>query len=845
MSRFLVHWQKDDGKGKGLWPEDLNDVIQAPGRYSGWATVDCIIALNDVLQLVEEETTGTTVAGGNPISAHKGVIQEAISSALEQVADIYENLEALRVNNASDYIDYFETLKSKPDDIVRPDKDKMKKWQSHADRNEELFGLPRTITVTANDHERILGRSSLIEASLLGLQMDRLSQHEFLKSPKCDQLKLWLRYKFPNQLQPPHAAMCKSLVADTLRNDVKTSDKIIKHIQSRIDGPHCVPKPPKTLTDSVKQLTAETSQNIWKALQPYALSTNSMVLGDCFESVRNSPHLVVAWEHISNRGHGQDVLVDGDPVATLLCTATIVGSLSQEAKRPERGEQDRYNAESTKSALVTLMGVQRYLAAWLKREVDGAKGVQVQPELAERGDDDFWSPMRKAEPSSVFSLGMMARGILATTEILRRGDSWIDELRKRSVDNAIVDDSAKTIKFFRELFRVFYAHLLMRTFDIIVKERTSPFEPMPVRIVVGNEITHWPGVDVGLITYSLLHGRDYFDQDKALEQFKPFNDRRGMVPLEAEKATGINNVARLSPQLPLFQTLIALVQKGVIGSHNCDGAHQGFSSSARSVITAPSLRGAFITSGSNLSDEQSTTVYTWSSAHALSALVAYERIQNDQSTEIAQLVSIKESHARQMNEKKLQSSEAFVDLGHLMCLSTSHLSLGIIALLTVVGLVSWFFVSYHLIGEVIAPAPSVKQNGDANDFFPSLTRHVGFEPNRWFLAWSTAVLCAGIVTASLARRCWKLRICAQMLREVPDGPKDASSILESMSIKAMILFVVLAVYLAAIVPMIARLIVDGSPWLDIFSAFGMMLGIPAGQTHLPCARRLFPAGLPE
>ncbi len=723
MCEFLIAWQLEGG----LWPEDLNDISQAKNRYSGWATIDCLAALCDVLTLSGQGETdfrksvGTAVAapavdgavepgepalrsgdagglhGGDPLGSEDFTnrLHAAIVSTIQKLIEVQGTISKDRSQLKSRFSDSLAAPRMRTD---RETADKLTQLLENSDLREERFGLPRSILV--REQSLSLGRCSVIEASLLASLLGHTENPGRVildGEAKDGGFKQWLLSDFPVDLALRSPAFLGNLLAtasidplglETLRRFEEGLNEYKGHELQYLDG---------------VMNWADVKRDFWGNVEHWARRANGMTLhfpadvGKPSQTVPCEHRLRLGWAHISHPGHGEDVLVNADPVATLHCAATLFGYLDRQLTPSDADARkfkgDDWLAEVSKSEaklnetrhiITTLEGVMQYFVAWTRREIN--------EDPSDPPVESSWGQILenlKTKGPSVFSLGFMTRAVLAGVDLMESSRPWLLKMKVvQSKNEKWRPDREKAealVVFFDELFQILYALLVCRVYDILVRERSSPYEATTVRVVVGREITHWPGVDVGLVAFAALRGRRHFDLNKALAASIEALNARHTYIFGREHMDG--SESDIIP-LPLFQTLIALVHKSLVGPHNYAGALRGLVVSTqrnccrrsepcqpgkeKSALQSRQLYGAFVSSTTNLTDEQQTTIYSWSTAHALRALVEYERLRS--SLHEAQLGDFVTRANEELNQVKARAGRAIDALCHKTCTCHSWLS---------------------------------------------------------------------------------------------------------------------------------------------------------------------------
>lgn len=180
----------------------------------------------------------------------------------------------------------------------------------------------------------------------------------------------------------------------------------------------------------------------------------------------------------------------------------------------------------------------------------------------------------------------------------------------------------------------------------MVEVRSPPYEAVPVALVSGNEISHWPGVDTGLVAVALLKGWEVYDWRQAINSFEVLRDVHHRICPPCFYPDGI------PPRiLPLFCTVMSLLKQQVVSHHNKDAVNKRFVFRGRpNSDNGDSLLGAFLANtGLAPGREFNPTVYLWATAHALSALVNWRQCVDDETTWAAkELDCIKEDHRNEM-----------------------------------------------------------------------------------------------------------------------------------------------------------------------------------------------------
>ena len=150
-----------------------------------------------------------------------------------------------------------------------------------------------------------------------------------------------------------------------------------------------------------------------------------------------------------------------------------------------------------------------------------------------------------------------------------------------------------------------YSSLLLQVFGSVVKYRSAPHESMPTAAIAGNEISHWPGIDVGLVLLALLRGRPYYDMRSSAQADRGLSEIADRIcPPQMCDTAG-----RLPLRLPLFITLVALLKQQVVGYHNADEVRNCLQAKG---IQCDNVHGAFVATASLVAGREfQPTIYLW------------------------------------------------------------------------------------------------------------------------------------------------------------------------------------------------------------------------------------------
>lgn len=274
-----------------------------------------------------------------------------------------------------------------------------------------------------------------------------------------------------------------------------------------------------------------------------------------------------------------------DPIATLVALEALAGSEELLTKSHEKEYLfDAFNAGLT----------------WFERF--------VQCDLPKAG----WQTALEDDPhlSDRWSLGLLSRFVVWL--------SWIIE-QIGSENSPGWNDFKARLSTLKEII---YTSLLVRVFRIIVEERSVPFESVPTALVAGNEISHWPGVDLGLVGFALLRGRAKYNWHNCCGRYTELGQFATRI-----FETCCDGDSDLPIELPLFSSVITMVKRQIIGSHNEKSIGERLRTRCgigkdKEIV----LRGAFLSStGMTPGVEMSPTVYLWATAHALLALTEWRK----------------------------------------------------------------------------------------------------------------------------------------------------------------------------------------------------------------------------
>ncbi|MBZ0158938.1 MAG: hypothetical protein K8G79_02115 [bacterium] len=558
MSEFLLAQQDTN---ESLWGESIQDSWGGHRVYSLWTTADIIRSLILVVELTGEEVT---------LQNLYNTIIDQCRKAEQKIIKIRESIKSYGDNQRSRDIRYLEGSSEASDSL--------QKLEEILRESQGYYGLPRSVmnVVGGETKPPPSGPTNLIASCLIYQALLRL--HKVIdqrNGVQCPSPETHTKIKeFALYLARPECSLLRratSEVNDLIAIQSEKQEHALEELRKAYERR-------RTQWPRAERLCQFPSIDADKA---FVRNISGWV-----QRLTDNPGAL--W--MDDQEHAGWTLVPFQPRAGIDPISTLVAlqSLADSSEQFEGEERDRL-LDAFEKGLKWLEG---FISLGFKSP-NWITAVKEDENLSQR-----------------WPLDLLSRFVLWLSGLLRDipsapSSEW-SEFRSRL---AVLKD-------------IMYTSLLVRVFRVTVEEQSKPFEPVPVALFSGYEISHWPGVDTGFVAFALLSGRSGYEWERCGKEYRELSRYRSKI-FEPHASSG----GDLPIDLPLFASVIRMVKRQIVGSHNEEILKSKLELSNPSLQDAEvNLKGAFLAStGLMLGAPPTPSVYLWGTAHSLSAIVAWTK----------------------------------------------------------------------------------------------------------------------------------------------------------------------------------------------------------------------------
>ena len=257
---------------------------------------------------------------------------------------------------------------------------------------------------------------------------------------------------------------------------------------------------------------------------------------------------------------------------------------------------------------------------------------------------DNWLDKARACPnlSERWQLGLLCRSVMAYVRIFQCLSSSTCAVKE--LNGELAEQALEVVNKLKETM---YTALLVKVFKLEVEVRSPPYEAVPVALVSGNELSHWPGLDTGYVALALIRGWGDYKWEEATKHYAELISLKDRIrPVDWEKDGTL-------PLPPVLHATINMVKQQIVGPHNEVIVREHLIKKGLPSDGKP-IKGAFLANISVVPGrEYNPTIYLWATAHALSALVEWRRLGDQKHRDVE---SIRTNFAHLTQKTKIESA---------------------------------------------------------------------------------------------------------------------------------------------------------------------------------------------